>query len=220
MVKVLATRRPPPLLAGFGVIALAVAVVLAIGWAVGRWPVAVDRSIMLAVRAHAGPDWVRRVALAITHAGDARTLTIVVLVTAVLLALRRHYLTALATMLAALTGGGAVTLLKHLIARPRPTVVEHWASVHDLSFPSGHSASSAVCYLTLAALATQVVRSRVRRRAIIAAAVLLVGAIGCSRVYLGVHWPSDVLAGWSLGTGWALGWWLATARARVSLRRQ
>lgn len=192
---------------------------LAVGWAVGRWPVAIDREIMLGVRAWAGPSWLRRMAVWVTTLGNPATLTGVVLVTAALLAIARHRLTALVTMLAALTGGWAVTLIKLLIHRPRPTLVEHWAVVHDASFPSGHSAGSAVVYLTLAALGTQIVRGRGTRRAIIALAVLLVGAIGCSRVYLGVHWPSDVLAGWSLGTAWALGWWLATARARASLPR-
>ena len=219
IVPVTSSRPLPPLLAGLGVVAFAVALVMAAGWAIGRWPVAIDRDIMLAVRAHAGPPWVRAVAVAITHCGDATTLTLVVLATAALLAVGRHWLTALATMLAALTGGWAVTLIKHAVGRPRPQVIPHWASEHDLSFPSGHSASSAVVYLTVAALLTQVAPAR-WRRPIIAAAVLLVGAIGCSRVYLGVHWPSDVVAGWSLGTAWAIGWWLATASARRSLRRE
>ena len=86
-----------------------------------------------------------------------------------------------------------------------------------MSFPSGHAASSAVVYLTIAGLASQVTPNRVARRYMLVAAIVLVGAIGCSRVYLGVHWPSDVLAGWSFGTLWALGWWLATAQARASL---
>ena len=206
-------------MAGMGVIALAVAIVLAIGWAIGRWPVAFDRQIMLGLRAWTGPAWLRPAAVAITTLGNAATLTWVVLAAALLLAIGRHYVAALATILAALTGGWAVTLIKHTVGRARPTLVEHWASVHDLSFPSGHSASSAVVYLTLAALATQVVRPPAAKHAIMAGAVLLVSAIGVSRVYLGVHWPSDVLAGWCLGTGWALGWWHATAAARASLRR-
>ncbi len=71
-------------------------------------------------------------------------------------------------------------------------------------------------YLTLAALATQLTGHRRVRHAIVAIAVLLVGTIGVSRVYLGVHWPSDVAAGWCFGTLWALGWWWATAAARRS----
>ena len=86
-----------------------------------------------------------------------------------------------------------------------------------MSFPSGHSANSAIVYLTLAGLASQVTVSNAARRYILVMAIFMVGAIGCSRVYLGVHWPSDVLAGWSFGTLWALGWWLATARARVAI---
>lgn len=209
----------PPVLAGAGVIALAIAVVLAVGWAVGRWPVALDRSIMLGLRAWGGPPWLREAAVNVTALGSVTVLTLAVVVAAGLMAAQRHYLTALAAVLAAVTGGWAVTLIKHTIARPRPTLVEHWASVHDLSFPSGHSASSACVYLTLAALATRFMATRAARRYLLTVAILLVGAIGVSRVYLGVHWPSDVLAGWSLGTLWALGWWLLTERWRTSLRR-
>src|SRR3546814_7679126 len=75
-----------------------------------------------------------------------------------------------------------------------------------MSFPSGHSANSAIVYLTIATLLAQVVDTRGARNFILVAAGLLVAAIGCSRVYLGVHWPTDVLAGWSFGTFWALGW--------------
>ena len=95
------SRRLPPLLAGFGVIAFAVALMLALGWALGRWPVAADRSIMLGLRAWAGPPWLRRVAAGVTHLGDAATLTVVVLATAALLSAGRHHLTALATVVAA-----------------------------------------------------------------------------------------------------------------------
>ena len=215
-------RRMPPVLVGAGVVAFAVALVLGVGAAIGRWPVSFDRSIMLGVRGWAvsgdAPSWLRKVAIDVTTLGSGVVLTLVVLAAAGLLIAQRHFLTALTTVLAALTGGWAVSLIKHTVARPRPTLVEHWATVHDLSFPSGHSASSAIVYLTLAALATQVMRGRTARRYVLCVAILLVGAIGASRVILGVHWPSDVAAGWSLGTLWALGWWLATAKWRASLR--
>ena len=213
-------RRPPPLLVGAGVVAFGIALVLAAGLALGRWPVGFDRAIMLGLRAWGGPLWLREAAVDVTALGSVTVLTLVVVASAGLLVAGRHYLTALVAVLATLSGGQAVTLIKHVVHRPRPRLVEHWATVHDLSFPSGHSASSAVVYLTLAALATQTMRAGAARRYVLAAAILLVAAIGISRVYLGVHWPSDVLAGWSLGTFWALGWWLATARMRVSLARR
>jgi membrane-associated phospholipid phosphatase len=106
-----------------------------------------------------------------------------------------------------------------VFARTRPDIVDHIVTVGGASFPSGHSANSAIVYLTLASLLTQVVRGHDTRRFVLVAAALLVTAIGSSRVYLGVHWPSDVLAGWSFGTLWALGWWLAGARARAALVR-
>jgi undecaprenyl-diphosphatase len=103
------------------------------------------------------------------------------------------------------------------VLRARPDLVPHLVDAGGYSFPSGHATSSAVVYLTLASLAGQVTPNRAARRYLLVVAVLLVGAIGCSRVYLGVHWPSDVLAGWSFGTLWALGWWTATARARAAI---
>ena len=212
-----ATRRPPPLLVGAGVVALGLALVLAAGFALGRWPLALDRAILLGLRAWGGPSWLRGAAVDVTALGSVTVLTLVVIAAAGLLIAERHYLTAGVALLATITGGQAVTLIKHLVHRPRPTLVEHWTTIHDLSFPSGHSASSAIVYLTLAALATRTMRSTTGKRYVMAAAIVLVGAIGVSRVYLGVHWPSDVLAGWSLGTFWALGWWLATARFRQSL---
>jgi len=110
-----------------------------------------------------------------------------------------------------------VWLIKRTIGRARPDLVPHLVDVSNASFPSGHATNSAIVYLTLAALAAQVVRDRPTRRYLFGAAILLTGAIGSSRVYLGVHWPSDVLAGWSFGTLWALGWWWLTARTRASI---
>ena len=199
-------------------IAFACVLLLGIGWALGRWTVGFDRAILVGLRRWGGPAWLREAAVNVTAVGSPTVLTLVTAGGAALLVAARHRTTALVAIAAAISGGWAITLIKRTIHRPRPTLVEHWTAVHDLSFPSGHSASSAVVYLTLAALATQVVKGSALRRTIMALAVLLVGMIGVSRVYLGVHWPSDVLAGWCLGTLWALGWWLATASLRRSLR--
>lgn len=95
--------------------------------------------------------------------------------------------------------------LKIWLHRPRPTVVPHLAVVSNASFPSGHAMISSATYLTLAIMIAEVQPRRSARLYAVCAASVLVLLIGCSRVYLGVHWPSDVLAGWVFGGSWALG---------------
>ncbi|MFS0772306.1 phosphatase PAP2 family protein [Sphingomonas sp. 1P08PE] len=210
-------RRLPRELAGLATLAVAALVVLLLGIVVARMPFAADRAIIQALRAWGGPRWLAPAAVDVTALGGGTVLTLVVSLVAGFLLVQRLWLTALMLVLAAFTGGRAVALVKHLFDRARPDLVDHLVPVSSASFPSGHAASSAIVYLTLAALASQVVRERAARRFLFGAAVLLVGAIGCSRVYLGVHWPSDVLAGWSFGTLWALGWWWATAFTRAAI---
>ena len=210
-------RSLPPPLVGAGLAAAAIAVILIAGLVIGRWPFAFDRAVLVGLRHWGGPRWLPNAARDVTALGGGVVLTVVVVAVAGLLLVQRRWLTALATIAAAASGGWMVSLVKAHVARARPDLVPHWVDVGNMSFPSGHSADSAVVYLTLAALATQVTRDALTRRYIALVAILLVGAIGCSRVYLGVHWPSDVLAGWSFGTLWALGWWKATASARASI---
>ena len=210
-------RHVPAILAGASVAAIGLALILLVGLAVDHWPFAFDRSIILGLRAWGGPSWLPKVAADVTALGGGIVLTIVVVVAAGLLIVQRLWLTAAAMVAASVTGNIVVELVKLQVARPRPDIVAHLVTVTHMSFPSGHSANSAIVYLTLAGLASQVTRDRATRAYLLVVAILLVGAIGCSRVYLGVHWPSDVLAGWSFGTLWPLAWWLATARARRAI---
>lgn len=213
----IANRRLPRVLAGAGIVATGLALVLLAGFAIGRWPFAFDRAIVVGLRTWGGPHWLAHAAVDITALGGVTVLTIVVAAVAGLLLVQRLWLSAATIVLASITGGWAVDLIKTHVLRARPDVVPHLVDVAGYSFPSGHAASSAVVYLTLAAIAGQVTPTRAIRRYLQIVAILLVGAIGCSRVYLGVHWPSDVLVGWSFGTLWALGWWTATAQTRAAI---
>jgi len=112
-------------------------------------------------------------------------------------------------VLAAVGGGQIVsTLLKLGIDRPRPDLVPHLMLETSRSFPSGHAMMSAVTYLTLGSLLARIVRERRLKIFLLTVAVLLTFVVGVSRIYLGVHWPSDVLAGWCAGFAWAMIWWL------------
>ena len=121
--------------------------------------------------------------------------------------IRRYWFTLALVLAGTVSGSVVVILTKNLVGRARPTLTDHLVQVSSLSFPSGHAANSAIVYLTMAVLINRTVSDRIGRAYISAAAVLLVGLIGFSRIYVGVHWPSDVLAGWAFGTLWAVAWW-------------
>lgn len=105
----------------------------------------------------------------------------------------------------AMLGAGALnTILKDVFGRERPTVVPHLMGASDESYPSGHTMVSAVLYPTIAALAGRLVRQRRRRLYLMSFAIFLALLVAFSRVYLGVHYPSDVLGGLSAGFAWAL----------------
>ncbi len=109
----------------------------------------------------------------------------------------------------ATAGGGLLNeVLKWWFARKRPEIVPHLVSVGSASFPSGHSMLALVTYLTLGALLARFASRRRSRTYCIVVSLLLALLVGLSRVYLGVHYPTDVLAGWSAGLAWALPCWL------------
>lgn len=151
-----------------------------------------------------GPRWLLQAAIDITALGGA-TLMWLFGVAGLIWLLYRRLRAEAAWIAVSLIGASLIDNgLKAWIARPRPALVPHLAQVTDPSFPSGHAMVSAALYLTLALMLAESARGWAPRAALVGFASLIVLLIGCSRVYLGVHWPSDVLAGWSFGTAWAL----------------
>jgi undecaprenyl-diphosphatase len=112
-------------------------------------------------------------------------------------------------LMAAVIGGAVLTTgLKQTYNRPRPPEGSAVQRTHSTSFPSGHSLASAVVYLTLGAMLARVMPTRKLHIFLMGLALFLAILIGVTRVYLGVHYPTDVLAGWTAGAAWALLWWL------------
>ena len=172
--------------------------------------VALDRWLLLRLRNEAdpsttiGPDWLGRAMIDFTALGGGAVLTLVTLLAAGYLLAKRK--SALALFLASSIAAGGIlnTVLKSIFVRERPDVVPHLVEVSSASFPSGHAMNSAMVYLTLAALLVSAEQSRRVRIFLMTAAILLTLIVGFSRMYLGVHWPTDVLTGWSVGSAWAL----------------
>jgi len=218
----LVLRDPPWLLRAAAAVAAAVLLVALIGAAIGHGTqFAFDRAILLWARggsAHGAPigaDWFRAAMLDVTAIGGVTVLVLMVALVAGFLAIGRHWLTLGLVLGGTISGSLVVTVVKNIIGRARPTIVDHLVNVSSLSFPSGHAANSAIVYLTMATLLSQLVEGRAARTYLFAAAALIVALIGASRIYLGVHWPSDVLAGWAFGTLWAVAWWAIGAWARL-----
>ncbi|MCB2124852.1 MAG: phosphatase PAP2 family protein [Rhodobacteraceae bacterium] len=183
---------------------------------------AFDTAILLALRIPGdaadplGPPWLEEMARDVTGLGGLGVLTFLTLAAAGLLWLQRKHGTALYVLAAVGSGVTLSNLAKAFFDRPRPDLVPHGSLVYTASFPSGHSLMAAVVYLTLAALVARNFRERRLRAYVVALAVLVTLAVGASRVYLGVHWPTDVLAGWAAGGAWALA---CAALARTLARR-
>jgi len=173
-----------------------------------------DEAVLRALRNPAdladpiGPWWLEAIFRDITALGGTTVLTIITLSAAGYLLMDRKRGAAL-LVLASVGGGTLVSmLLKDLFQRPRPELVAHLVEVRSLSFPSGHAMLSAVTFLTLGALLARLAPHRAQKLYLLSLATLLTLMVGASRVYLGVHWPTDVLAGWCIGTAWALLCWI------------
>lgn len=169
-----------------------------------------------------GPAWLLSGALDITALGSATVLGLVVLAVSGFLALQGMWRKGV-FVLVACSGAWLLTdLLKQFFQRPRPDVVPHLREVMTMSFPSGHALTSAVVYLTLGALLMRVARRPIVKWYCMGLATLATCLVGASRVYLGVHYPTDVLAGWLVGLSWALLCWIVerALERRVGLKRE
>jgi undecaprenyl-diphosphatase len=174
---------------------------------------AFDRTILLAMRTAndvsdpIGPRWFEEFMRDITALGSLGILaTLTFAACGYLWLLRKR--TAVLYVLVAILGAQALSSsLKSLYDRSRPDLVPHGMYVYTASFPSGHSSMSAATFLTLGALLARYQKERRLRVYLVAVGILLAIAVGVSRVYLSVHWPTDVLAGWAVGAAWALFCW-------------
>jgi undecaprenyl-diphosphatase len=155
-----------------------------------------------------GPAWLREAALDVPALGSTVVLTLVLSGVTGFLLIQRKIAMMWLTLFTTLGGTGLAVLLKDVIDRGRPTVVPHLREVTSPSFPSGHAMLSAIVYLTLGSLLTQVVPGRLSKLYVLLWALVLTFLVGLSRIYLGVHYPTDVLAGWIAGLVWALLCWL------------
>jgi undecaprenyl-diphosphatase len=179
---------------------------------------AFDNKILLALRSPddpskpIGPAWIEGALEDLTAIGGSTVLVLVVLMVVGFLLLQARYRTALFVAATATSGELLNMLMKDAFSRPRPSIVPHLRTVFSTSFPSGHAMESAIVYLTLGAVLMRVAERPLTKLYIIGISMLLTFLVGVSRVYLGVHYPTDVIGGWIIGFVWAFTCWLIAQR--------
>lgn len=185
---------------------------------------AIDRMILQWCRVEGqpgmpwGPVWFQESVRDVTALGSPAVLITVLTLTCLQLFLKGERL--LAWFAAATAGGGLLMAvwLKSLFSRDRPDLIFHATVANGYSFPSGHAMMSTVVFLTLGVLMARLTERRILQWHALGSAMLLSGLTGLSRIYLGVHWASDVVAGWAAGAAWAIACWLLAQH--FQLRRQ
>ncbi|MEO9782222.1 MAG: phosphatase PAP2 family protein [Sedimentitalea sp.] len=181
-----------------------------------------DRDILLLLRAPSdlsdpiGPWWLEEMGRDITALGGVAVLTLTTLIVSMFFLLLRRWASVLYILVT--VGGGILisSIAKDYFDRPRPDLVPHDAIVHTASFPSGHAMMAAIVYLSLGVLIARVQPRFVLKLYVMSVAILLTLFVGVSRIYMGVHWPTDVAAGWLAGGAWAM---ICLIVARILARR-
>jgi undecaprenyl-diphosphatase len=151
-----------------------------------------------------GPPLLAESARDVTALGGVAVLVLLIAVVSIFLAMERKFRAVVLVLVASIGGLLLSTLLKHVVQRERPSVVPHLSIVMTSSFPSGHSILAAVVYLTLGVLVARTVERRSARVFCVVVAFFIAILVGLSRIFLGVHYPTDVLAGWMAGLVWSV----------------
>lgn len=202
-----------PLLTGLGVVLLAWAFIQLSGEMVEGDTRAFDMQLLRAAQSlRAGHPWVAEVMRNLSGLGSTAVLTLFTAGTTGYLALVSARATALLVATAVITGSLGVSWLKAGFGRLRPAADFAGLVAPGLSFPSGHAGVSAIVFLTLGALLASTRSRAIERTYILAMASLMTLLVGLSRIALGVHWATDVLAGWAFGAAWAMVWLLLARR--------
>lgn len=167
-----------------------------------------------------GPRWLEHVAIDWTALGSAPVLSLLVASVVGFMALTKRWGPAALVLVSTIGGSLLVTLLKRGFSRPRPDIVPELTEHLNYSFPSGHATTAAVVYLTLAAIVCSVLNRPRDRVYILGTAIFITILVGLTRIYLGVHYPTDVAAGWCIGGAWAILCWIAARMTRARRERQ